>query len=289
MVRAVSYAELSVAHWSPSLKQATIDGRRMQYLDVGTGEPLVLIHGIGCSWVHWIANLDALSAKYRVIAVDLPGFGGSDPVPEGTDLTETSGSVLKLLEQLGIDKAIVAGHSLGGIVSWLIALAAPEKVERLVLVDAGTVVLPAWATAMIVRQFGLLVAALGNPAIARALLRRPRVRNAFLRGLTKHPRRVPLDVAVALVQTFIGPPGFRAALQTAPAAVTGIIPDAMGIKSLLIWGTLDPIFPVSTARVLHSEMPDAQLVEIRGAGHCPQFERPEEFNRALLEWLAPPV
>ena len=104
--------------------------------DVGTGPPLILLHGLAGSARWWARNIPALSRSFRVIAIDLPGFGAS---PRGHRL-ELDGVVDQLvgtMDALGIDRASVIGHSMGGLIAGGLAADRPERVERLVLVDAA--------------------------------------------------------------------------------------------------------------------------------------------------------
>ena len=110
----------------------------------GDGPPLILLHGLAASWAWWRRNIPALSASYRVTAVDLPGFGGTHPDARFV-LDEAPGQVVDLMADVGIDRAHVIGHSMGGVVAGGIAADHPERVDRLVLVDAGFIALdPSW-------------------------------------------------------------------------------------------------------------------------------------------------
>jgi pimeloyl-ACP methyl ester carboxylesterase len=272
--------------WADSVRDATVDGRRLRYVDAGSGLPLVLLHGIGGSWTHWSENLAALTAAgHRVVAVDMPGFGASEPLPPGVEMTATADVILQLLDQLQLDRVTVVGHSLGGLVSWLIAVRQPERVERLVLVDAATVKLPVLAVQAIIRSFSFMGNLLVRPAIARAVMLRPRLRHIAMSGVVADPASIPAALAVRIMAPMIDPPGFHDALRAAPQALSLLEPETMTIPTLLIWGTADRIFPVAAAQRLQEAMPKARLVEIRGAGHCPQFERPQEFDAALLAFV----
>src|SRR5438093_12469203 len=100
----------------PSAHDAIVGGRRLHYVDVGAagGLPLVLVHGTGGSWQSWLLNVSELSRDRRVIAVDLPGFGRSEPLPPSADMADYADAVAALLAALGLEPAIVVGPPLGG-------------------------------------------------------------------------------------------------------------------------------------------------------------------------------
>src|SRR5437764_6505507 len=123
----------------PSARNAIVGGRRLHYVDVGeaAGLPLVLVHGTGGSWQSWLLNVSELSRDRRVIAVDLPGFGRSEPLPPNADMADYADAVAALLAALGVERAIVVGHSLGGVVVMRMALRHPRLVAGVVNVDGG--------------------------------------------------------------------------------------------------------------------------------------------------------
>jgi pimeloyl-ACP methyl ester carboxylesterase len=279
-------SKASLARWYPQLRDARIDGSKVRYLDAGSGPPVLLVHGIGCSWTHWAANLDDLTAHHRVIAVDLPGFGASDPLAPGSELVATADVLLALMDSIGVGRFAIVGHSLGGLISWLVTAQAPERILRLGLVDAATVELTALQAGTIVRSFTLGGRWLANPGVARAILRRPRLRKVVLANLFADHSGVTPELAVALLTPLTAAPGFNDALAAAATANRLVKPEDVHTPTLIVWGTKDLIFSVAAARKLASRMPDATLLEIRGARHWPQLERPAQFNPALLEFLA---
>ena len=112
------------------------DGVEMDVLAMGHGDPVVLIHGFTASKEAWFFNLDAFAAKFRVLAVDLPGYGQSTKVVESPPLGFYAQWVQRLLVHQGISAAHVVGNSMGGAVAMELALTQPGRVKKLVLVDA---------------------------------------------------------------------------------------------------------------------------------------------------------
>ena len=128
---------------------------------------------------------------------------------------------------------------------------------------------------------------LGAPGVGRAVVRRPRLRWLVLRGLVRRPATLEPSLAAKLVAAQVAPPGFNEALRAGPAALAHVDAAALAQPTLLIWGEKDPFFPLVAARELAAAMPHAELINFPGVGHCPQLERPAEFNAALLAFLRP--
>jgi pimeloyl-ACP methyl ester carboxylesterase len=136
--------------WSVHTHQATVRGRRITYADIGSGPATVLVHGQGGSWQWWLRVLPTVSPHRRVIAVDLPGFGGSDPIARGDVFTEHVATIIGLLDHLGLADATIAGHSMGGLVALQVACDHPDRVAGLMLIDAGGANISARRLALIV-------------------------------------------------------------------------------------------------------------------------------------------
>ena len=115
---------------------ATVDGLRVRYVEQGSGPAVVLLHGFASSIYTWKDVLPALARTGRVVALDFPGFGGSDRPPD-LSFDMFPGVVLGLLDQLGIREAALVGNSMGGAVAVVIAARQPQRVSRLVLIDAA--------------------------------------------------------------------------------------------------------------------------------------------------------
>jgi pimeloyl-ACP methyl ester carboxylesterase len=122
--------------WESYEHQAQVRGQRVNYVDVGEGPAIVLLHGWFGRWQHWLDTIEPLAHQHRVIAVDLPGFGRSALPPDGASIPVAAAILLDLLTQLGIESFTLAGSSMGGGISVEAALQAPDRVEGLVLVAA---------------------------------------------------------------------------------------------------------------------------------------------------------
>jgi len=290
----------------PSFQSKTvmIDGINLHYLRGGSGPPLVLVHGLGSSAaVEFYYNLEPLAAHHRVFAIDLPGFGRSDkPVLEYTiDLFVRA--VSDLMDCEGIERAAVMGVSMGGRVALGLALDSPQKVERLVLVDALGVGAPRRVLAYSI----LLTRGLGELTLrgtARALRQmNPAVIRRFWGWYLKRPNRVDTiwsNERIAHRGTLLATPAYRAAYLSALRSIAGmrklrdgvVVEDRLPelrMPTLLIWGGHDHIFPSSHAQSAKNRIPNARLEVFGDSGHTPQMEEPERFNRLVLEFLQVPA
>jgi pimeloyl-ACP methyl ester carboxylesterase len=261
----------------------TVDGLRVRYVRRGAGSPVVLVHGIGSSIYSWAEVLPALGQSHDVIALDLPGFGGSD-IPAGFGAERYPPLLRSFLDALGLPRVALVGHSLGGAVAAAFAAAEPGRLDRLVLVDAaGFNLAPAdrpW-----------LLRGLGWPAAAGVLDLLPMRRRVLALGL----RQVFHDdgrVTPERVEEYLAPlarPGairFMAGLLRDTRALG--LPEAIArvrTPTLVIWGRQDAWVPLRDADRFQSAIPGARKAVIEGCGHVPQEERPRELIGLLLEFL----
>ena len=201
--------------WQRQARTVKVGGDDIAYVELGEGDPVLVIHGLGGNWRVWLENLPALAHRKRVIAVDLPGFGRSAPAGEGIGIHGYSRLLLGLLEELQLEPTIVIGNSLGGWIAADLALRAPERVRALVLVDAGGIMPTAGE-----RRKALAI----MDGAARLARYAPRFRSAVasrrhLRSLAlRYTFARPAALAADLVYMALPPepdPGFRGALSAA--------------------------------------------------------------------------
>jgi pimeloyl-ACP methyl ester carboxylesterase len=272
--------------WAPFTHDATVLGRRLRYVDIGEGPPLLLVHGLGGCWQWWLENLPVLSQHSRVIAVDLPGFGESEPLPPPGKMATQVESLAALLDQLGLDRVTLVGHSMGGLIAMMFAFEHPDRLNGLVPVCAGGVDLGPRRLAAIVQGFLAFNAWFKRPAVNRAFAQRPRLRRLMFTGVTGDPSALSPQLGAVLVPRLASGPGFVDAVISAGAMEGAIEAERIVTPSLLIWGGRDPILPVRGAQALAERMPDARLEVLAGVGHCPMFERPAHFNELLAAFVA---
>lgn len=145
---------------SARIREKAPDGTA--YLRAGAGEAIVLVHGVGMNAAIWQPQIDRLKSRYDVIAIDMLGHGASPLPPEQAGLSDYSGQVIRLLDHLGLDRASIVGHSMGALVAQEVALAAPERIRRLVSLNAVFRRSPALAEAVRARAADL--SGHGDPA-----------------------------------------------------------------------------------------------------------------------------
>lgn len=268
--------------WDAHLHDFAVDGARVRYLDRGEGPTLVLLHGMACCWQWWLECLPELTERFRVLAVDLPGFGDSAPLASGSSIPHQAGAVTALIDSLGIERVAVAGHSMGGLVATRIALARPELVARLVLVDAGGVPMTERRLSAVLRVLRFAHRSFTRPAVLDLLVSSRAARRLLLRGAMADPDCLSDDLA-ALVVPRLDAPGFADAIAASARAVRASDPAAITVPTRLIWGEKDVFAPVHTAEAMLRALPDGRLDVLPGVGHSPMVEAPGPFTRLLIE------
>ena len=290
----IPWETLETRYASPASRFMDLPGGvRVHYRDQGRadGPAVILVHGFAASlhaWEPWVARL---SADYRVISLDLPGYGLTR-VPDGY-AAGTEGAVAAvdaLATRLGVRRFVLGGNSMGGAVAWNYALAHPERLRGLVLVDAA-----GFPTEGQRRGSPGIFKLLANPA-GRAVLKRVDPRPMVERGL-KQAYLDPALVTPALVDRYSDmsrAPGRRemmlsgmsgARQPAAPATFARI-----AVPTLVMTGEEDALIPAAAARGLAGAIPGARLVAYPGVGHVPMEQIPERSAadlRAFLETLPP--
>ncbi|WP_075296845.1 MULTISPECIES: alpha/beta fold hydrolase [unclassified Pseudonocardia] len=260
-------------------------GRVIRYVDEGEGPAVVLIHGLGGSWQTWLENIPALARDHRVIALDLPGFGGSEALPPQRTTECFVDVIAELLAGLGITQAVIVGHSLGGLVATMVAEQRPELARGLVLVSAGSIGLGELRLAMIGAGFGLFDALVRRTPLLDLVVNHPRMRWLFLRGAVQRPASLSPDLASEVIPAMKAP-GFADAVSSAVEVVRRANPVAVRCPTAMIWGRDDHLVPLATAFTLRSAIPGARLAVLEDVGHCAMFEWPEVVDQILLDFLA---
>ncbi|MEU1043627.1 alpha/beta fold hydrolase [Streptomyces sp. NPDC005897] len=254
----------------------------LAYARVGTGEPLVLLHGIGHHRQAWDPVVDILATERDVIAVDLPGFGESAPLPPGLphDLPTTSAVLGAFCAALGLDRPHVAGNSLGG----LLAL----ELGRENLVRSVTALSPAgfWTQAERRYAFGVLT---GMRRTARTLplplverLSRTAVgRTTLTSTIYARPGRRSPDAVVAETLALAHAEGFAETLRAGRSVL--FTDDVPGVPVTVAWGSRDRLLVPRQGVRAKRVIPRARLVRLPGCGHVPMNDDPALVARVLLD------
>jgi pimeloyl-ACP methyl ester carboxylesterase len=245
----------------------------------GSGEPLLLLHGIGHTWRGWKPMLPLLEPRFDVLAVDLPGFGRSPPLPPGTEPTPDAlaGAVERAMDEAGFQRAHIAGNSLGG---WIALELARRGRARTV-----TAISPAglqharekaWGRNMLL---AMRWAARKVPA-RDALVRTPLGPLLLAGPVVARPWRLDPDDLAEVLRLFVESPGFDATLShTFDGQPRGL--DAIDVPVLLLWGTLDLLLLPRQGRRFERLIPNAELRYVKGLGHTPMSDDPELLAGAI--------
>jgi pimeloyl-ACP methyl ester carboxylesterase len=273
--------------------RVTVAGGEIAYTMAGSGEPLLLIHGLGGTRRTWRHLIDALAETHLVIAPDLPGHGDSAAPAGDYSLGAHAAALRDLLVVLGYPSATLIGHSLGGGIGMQFAYQFPERVNRLALISSGG--LGAELTPML-----RAVTLPGAETIVAALARVPRAvtLRVLLPAMSKVPGLVSGQDAAPLADDLRGLVRGRqrhAFVRTARSVIDwrgqtvsaarqlGLLAD---LPLLVAWGSNDRTIPPHHHRAVARELPHADLLEIAGAGHYPQETAPDDLLPPLQAFLA---
>lgn len=262
-----------------------IRGVRVRYRDTGSGPPLVLVHGFLVDSSCWSLVTPALAAKHRVIAIDLPGFGASERPRDWPYTREAFSEVVRdLLAGLDIPRAHIAGHSLGGAVAATLAADFPEVVDRLAIINAL-----AYPFDLPLKGRIPLVPILG-PFVFKRLYNRALFHDYFKSNVFAPGFAYDRAMVDAYYDAFNTPESREAAYRVLPQTVdlASMQPRYGRIRAptLVLWGELDPMFPVSFAQRLAKDIPSARVETLPGCGHAPPEEMPARTAEILLRHFA---
>ncbi|MGA9285634.1 MAG: alpha/beta hydrolase [Solirubrobacteraceae bacterium] len=277
--------------WREHQHWITVAGTPLNVIDLGEGDPIVFVHGLSGSWPNWLEQLPVFARNHRVIAMDLPGFGHS-PMPQEHITISAYARILDgLLEALGISAATVVGNSMGGFVSAELAIAFPQRVERLVLVSAAGISTYGHREVERIepylRRLAPMIAAYTGWTAARSdwVSRRPGLRNITLGMVTRHPSRLPAALAAEQLRG-AGKPGFIQALRAnIDYPIAERLPE-IACPTLIVWGAEDKVIPVGDADMFEQLIPNSRKVIFEGTGHMAMLERPTAFNQLLDAFVA---
>ena len=256
------------------MKKITLNGIELTYERRGRGRALVLIHGYPLDHTIWEAVAPLLEEHFDLILPDLRGFGGSTASAADYRLTDLAADMAALLDQLKLEQAVIAGHSMGGYVALAFAHAYPERVLGLGLIASQ---------------------ALADPPERKAA-RYKEAEHVLAHGVG--------DVAVGMSAKLSADGGLQAKLKTlimrqSPQGLAGALramaerPDSTPFLAefdfpvCIVHGLVDALIPVERAREVRAKVKRGHLVEIEGAGHMPMLEAAEETAEALKAAFGP--
>jgi pimeloyl-ACP methyl ester carboxylesterase len=270
----------------------TAGGVRARFLEEGTGEPVLLVHGVAPWAENWTLAMPALAAAgYRAIAVDLPGFGQSARAPEPRYFDAPDPYYVRfirdVLDVLELDRPHLVGHSMGGAVAAVSAGVMPERFRSLTLVAPGafgrfvplSLRLSSFRVATLFARFAptafvrsSIDACFADPSCAPEWLYTQAFRYARAGGAVEFTRVMHYGVTMRGLR-----PRLRDAWEDAVRAIR--------LPTLVVWGRQDAIVPIDQLEEVRARLPHATVVQLDRAGHLVQIERAREFNDALVAFL----
>jgi 3-oxoadipate enol-lactonase len=244
----------------------------LAYADFGTGEALILIHGLGANAWSWRQQLEELSQAYRVVALDLRGHGDSGHRPEeAINIRAWAEDIIALVKGLGLERAHVCGNSLGGMIALELWVRSPALIKSLILADTTAFFPPP----QMLEEFLRLFDHMDMAAWARFMTPRLLWRGAL----------ATLEEEVVQMMAATNRAVYRQGLVVVFQADYRWVLPTIDIPTLILVGEEDQATPVGYARYLQSQIRDAKLQVLPKAAHLPHRENPGEFNQQLREHL----
>jgi pimeloyl-ACP methyl ester carboxylesterase len=247
----------------------------------GSGEPLVLVHGLGSEWRAWMPLLDRLAAERDVIALDLPGFGESAPLPDGEVPTveRLADAVESFFGELGIERPHVAGHSTGGGAALELAKRGAVR-SALALSPVGFWNEREYAWSRFFLRLDRATAERIGP-IGEAIVTNRAIRTLLYGHMLAKPWRVPRDELVRSLRAYGAAPGFDATLDA--LRDYRFVPNGRPpVPVTIAWGSLDSLVLARQAKRARRLLPDARLVMLPGCGHAAMWDDPGAVAEAIL-------
>jgi pimeloyl-ACP methyl ester carboxylesterase len=269
------------------MKQISVEGLNISYIEKGEGNPLVFVHGIPTSSFLWRDMIEKLSAHGRVIALDLPGFGFSDPPPNGDySISNYAGIFEAFLEALSIERATLVCHDYGGPIALTYALRNPEKYDRLIILDTFLHTnIPPWPLSMKIariRPFGEIIMRFWGQDIARW----------GLEGGVMDKSRI----SDGIVQRYYMPDGNSGKMNKTMLGTLRVdyMEDLKFIEknlktiekpTLILWGENDMFLPLSLGKQIHRDIAGSKMEILPNCGHFIQEDQPDRATEIIVEFL----
>ncbi|NMB80474.1 MAG: alpha/beta hydrolase [Ignavibacteria bacterium] len=267
------------------------DGRKVAYADEGSGEVIIFIHGLGSYSPAWQKNISILKNNFRCIAIDLPGYGKSSKEVHSGSLEFYGDVILELMDKLNIKQATIAGHSMGGQIGIVMALKYPERVSKLIL--AAPAGFEEFTDGQ--RQWFRDVMTLDLVKLTST--------QAIRSNLYSNFYNVPEDAEFMITDRIAmrGAKDFDNYCYTVIRSVNGMVDrpvahllEKINQPTLILFGENDQLIPnpalnpgktENIAKSGHAKINGSKLIMIPECGHFLQFEKPDVFNKAVLDFL----
>ncbi|MDF3282996.1 MULTISPECIES: alpha/beta hydrolase [unclassified Gordonia (in: high G+C Gram-positive bacteria)] len=272
---------------APTDKYQSLSRFRIHYVEAGTGHPLILLHGGGpgaTGMTNYGQNIGPLAQHFRVLALDMPGWGDSDPQTRETGF-DHPGVLIEFLDALGIDRAALVGNSMGGMTSVTTATRFPERVSHLITMGAPAPVPHIFSPAGPSEGIKVLARAYHDmtPANMKQLVETMVFDNAFATD----------ELSTARCEAALTKPehlqNWRNWAEDPRNPITyfslGNEISKITAPSLIVQGRDDRVVPFESALHLVSQIPDSRMVMFNRCGHWAQMEHADEFNRLVIDFV----
>jgi pimeloyl-ACP methyl ester carboxylesterase len=273
-----------------------VRGARLHMAELGSGPPVLLLHGWPQHWWAWRSLMPLLAGRHRVLAIDLRGFGWSEATPRGYRKEELAADVVGVLDALGIGRVNLVGHDWGGVIGFLACLDHTDRVERFVPMNTGHV----WPTLSLKGLPKTLAAVtyqglLASPLLGRRINASPRIVGKVVDAITKQTDAVVPQYAEHFAPRFADPARARAASQVYrtfqlyeyPRWVRGRYRDRrLTTPTLWLHGLDDPFFTPGMLKDIVQHADDVRIAYLPDCGHFPAEEQPELVAEHLLAFFA---
>jgi pimeloyl-ACP methyl ester carboxylesterase len=257
-------------------KEVLVFGQKIQYVEAGSGPTVILLHGLGGSWQSWHFNIAPLAEKYHVVVPDQIGFGKSDKPLVNYRIRTYVDFLDQFCKQLKIERATLVGNSMGGWIAAMFTAAFPDRVDKLVLVDAAGYTPP--------KDFDMRTLFGLNPTTRAGM--------KVLVAKVFYNKAFQTDAAIdqAIATRIAAGDGYTINSIT-ESIIRGedFLDDVVKtIKrpTLIVWGRQDGLVPLADGEHFNKDIVGSKMIVIEQCGHVPNAEKPGEFNAALLKFLA---
>jgi pimeloyl-ACP methyl ester carboxylesterase len=266
-----------------------VHGQRIAYLDIGTGPPVMLIHGFGGSMWQWEHQQHDVSQHFRTVTLDLPGSGLSDKPDIDYLPDQMLDFCVGFMDALHIEKATFVGNSMGAGLAIGMALTHPTRVDKLVLISglpshvkaklisrSFKQVLESRAPSWLVSFGNWLFGGLVTEPVLKEIIHDHRLLTPAVLQRSNQNRRRP-GIIKPLMAVRHALPHWESDFAPRLGSITH--------PTMIIWGEYDRVFPTAVGEELHQRIQGSTFVTIPHAGHMPQWERPELVNRSLIAYI----
>jgi pimeloyl-ACP methyl ester carboxylesterase len=261
-------------------KTVTLDAHEIHYLEGGDGEPVVLLHGIFAEKDHWVDFSRQLTGGYRIVVPDLPGFGESSRLAgQRYDYATQTERLKNLLDALGIQRAHLAGNSMGGTIAALFAIRYPERVASVALIGA-----PHGVRSPQPSKMDRLIDAGKSPLVAST----PDEFDEMMSLVFSKRPFLPYPILNDARNGAIRNAESNLRLWRDQLKDRHMLHERIGelhVRTLALWGSNDQVFDASGADVLRSKVKDADVRVVHGIGHLPMMEAPKDMSMIYAGFL----